>query len=218
VTATILRLDEDLRHSGRLPPLAAASGQQVRASELTLLLLTGVVASILTNVVRFRLGVPGSSIVFAVFPMALGFALVPRRGAGSVMALGAVMMNGLLGYSGVRLDGLGAQTSLLATGPLLDVALRWGRGGWRLYVAFVVACAGSNSLAFLVRAAAKLYGFGGLGGRHGGGGGGGGGGGRLPFDFWLPQAIWTYAGAGLVAGLLSAAVWFHFRGQRQTRP
>jgi hypothetical protein len=225
----MLPLDERLLYAGRLPPLAAASGQQVRAHELMVLLLTGAVAAVLTNVVRFRLGIPGSSIVFAVFPMALGFALVPRRGAGSAMAAGALLANGMLGAAGVRLDGLGAQTSLLATGPLLDLALRWARGGWRLYLAFVLAGAASNTLAFIARAAAKLYGIGGLGGRHGGGGGGGGGGlggglgggvggggsGRLPFDIWLPQAVWTYACAGIVEGLISVAVWFHFRERQR---
>ena len=190
----------------------------MQASELAVLLLTGGVASVLTNVVRFGLGIPGSSIVFAVFPMALGFALVPRRGAGSVMAAGALLTSGMLGVAGVRLDGFGAQTSLLATGPMLDLALRWAKHGWRLYLAFVLACAGSNTLAFFARAAGKLYGIGGLGGQHGGGGGGGAGGGgagRLLFDVWLPQAMWTYACAGIVAGLLSAAVWFHFRERRR---
>lgn len=188
----------------------------MRASELTALMLSGAVASVLTNVIRFRLGIPGSSILFAVFPMALGFALVPRRGAGSVMAAGALLTSGMLGVAGVRLDGFGAQTSLLATGPLLDLALRWAKHGWRLYLAFVLACAGSNTLAFVARAASKYYGIGGLGGRHAGGGGGGGGGGagRLLFDVWLPQAVWTYACAGVAAGLLSAAVWFHFRERR----
>jgi len=217
VKTALLALDYGLRDATRVPPLAAATTQQVRTAEIVTLLLTGAVASFLTNLVRFRLGIPGSSIVFAVFPMALGFALVPRRGAGSVMAAGALATSALLGLSGVRLDGLGAQTSLLATGPLLDLALRWAHHGWRLYIAFVLACAGSNALAFIVRAAAKLYGFGpGLGGRGSGGGGrglGGGGGGGRAFEVWLPQAIWTYVAAGIIAGIVSAAAWFHFREQ-----
>lgn len=226
MTTSLLALDVRLLRAGRVPSLAAAGVHEVRVAEVLVLLLTGAVASALTNLLRFRLGIPGSSIVFAVFPMALGFALVPRRGAGSVMAAGALLMSGMLGVAGVRLDGFGAQTSLLATGPLLDLAVRWANSGWRLYLAFVLACAASNSLAFLARAAAKLGGVPGLGGRNGGGRGGGmgmgvgvgggGGGGRLPFDVWLPRAIWTYAAAGIVAGLLSAAVWFHFRERRQS--
>ena len=194
----ILSLDDRLRRATRLPPIARPDAHGVHAAEVVALLLAGAAASLLTNVARFRLGVPGSSIVFAVFPMALGFALVPRRGAGSVMALGALATTSLLWLAGVRLDGVGAQTSLLLTGPFHDLALRAARRGWRLYGAFVLACAASNALAFVVRGSVKLYGF------------GGGGGGRR-FDAWLPQAVWTYATAGVVAGLVSAAAWFHYR-------
>jgi hypothetical protein len=28
---------------------------------------------------------------------------------------------------------------------------------------------------------------------------------------WWEQAVWTYPLAGLVAGLISVAAWFHFR-------
>jgi len=205
VPANILTIDETLRGATRLPPLAPPDARHVRTAELAALVLAGAVASLLTNVVRFRLGIPGSNIVFVAFPIALGFALVPRRGAGTVMAAGAMATTGLLWLGGVRLDGVGAQTSLFLTGPLLDLALRWAGRGWRLYASFVVACAASNALAFGVRAITKVYGL----------PGGGGGGGRR-FAEWLPQAIWTYAAAGLVAGLLSAVAWFHFRA-RHTR-
>lgn len=218
---SILSLDDALRSTARIPSLGGAGDRSVRAAEIIALVLAGAVASLLTNLLRFRLGIPGSSIVFAAFPMALGFALVPRRGAGLVMAGGALATNVLLWAAGVRLDGVGAQTSLLATGPLLDLALRRARGGWRLYAAFIVACASSNALAFLVRGSAKLMGFRGAGGGMGGGGGTGGGGGMgaggRPFDLWLPQAVWTYAVAGIVAGLVSAAAWFHYRERTSVR-
>ncbi len=223
MTTVLLPLDVGLLRAGRVPSLSVAGVREVRVAELVVLLLTGAVAAALTNLVRFRLGIPGSSIVFAVFPMALGLALVPRRGAGSVMAAGALLTTGMLGAAGVRLDGLGAQTSLLATGPLLDLAVRWANRGWRLYLAVLIACGASNTLAFIVRATAKLHGVPGMGARHGGGGDGGGGGlggggGRLPFDLWLPQAVWTYAAAGIVAGLVSAAFWFHYRERRRAAP
>jgi hypothetical protein len=44
----------------------------------------------------------------------------------------------------------------------------------------------------------------------GGGGGLGGGLGRT-FAQWWPHGVWTYAVAGLVAGLISAAPWFRLR-------
>ena len=199
----ILSLDLGLRRAARVPGIAGRGGA-VRVAELVVLGLAGATAAILTHVVRFRLGIPGSNIVFVAFPLAFGFALVPRRGAGTVMAGGALATTGLLWLAGVRLDGVGAQTSLLLTGPLMDLALRWGHHGWRLYGAFILACMSSNAAAFAVRGLAKLYGL------PGGGGSGGGGGGRR-FDLWLPQAIWTYALAGLVAGFVSAAAWFHYR-------
>jgi hypothetical protein len=204
----ILSVDDALWRATRVAPLAAPDARGVRTAELAALLLTGAAASVLTNVVRFNLGIPGSSIIFAAFPIAFGFALVPRRGAGSVMAGGALATSVLLWLAGVRLDGVGAQTSLLLTGPLLDLALRWAHHGWRLYGAFVLACAASNALAFVVRGSAKLIGIAGAG--RGGGGGGIGAAGK-PFDVWLPQAMWTYAVAGTLAGLVSAVVWFHLR-------
>lgn len=193
----ILSLHEELRATSRLPALAG--GSTVRPVELATLLFAGAAASLLTNLVRLRLGIPGSSIVFAVFPIALGFALVPRRWAGTVMAGGALATSLALSLAGARLDGVGAQTSLLLTGPLLDVALRWGAGGWRLYAAFLAAGAASNAAAFLVRAAAKLAGVGG--------------GGAGSFGLWWPRAIGSYAAAGIVAGLIGALAWFHYRAR-----
>lgn len=199
-------LDPRLRRAARLPSLPAGAGGSITALEVGALLGAGVLASLLTNVLHLRLGIPGSSIVFVSLPVALGFALVPRRGAGLVMTGGALAANAVLALAGARLDGIGAQTSLLLTGPLLDLALGWLGGGWRLYAAFVGACAASNALAFVVRGitrAAGMYGT-------GGGGGLGGGVGRT-FAQWWPHAVWTYALAGLVAGLISAAPWFRLR-------
>lgn len=208
-----LSLDEQLRRSARIPSLVATPEAPIASIETATLLGAGALASMLVNLLRLRLGIPGSSIVFATFPLALGFALVPRSGAGLVMAGGVAAMNVALWLGGFRLDGIGAQTSLLLTGPLLDLALRWSRGGWRLYAAFIAACAGSNALAFLVRASARAMGMAGHRGGGGGGGGGGSGGGSLyP---WLPVAVWTYAAAGVIAGLISAAAWFQLRERRK---
>jgi hypothetical protein len=214
VRGGVLTVNGALLAATRLSPIAARDRGRIVAGEVLALLLVGAIASLLTNVARFRLGIPGSSIVFAAFPMALGFALVPRRGGGTVMAGGALLTTALLWMAGGRLDGVGAQTSLLLTGPLLDVALRRAGRGWRLYGAFVLACTAGNAAAFLVRASVKAYAFAGAG--RGGGRGGGLGGGRA-FDQWLPQAVWTYAAAGLLAGLISAAVWFHHRGRGEPR-
>jgi len=192
-----LALDTRLRRASRIPSLAAEP-EHISTLELALLLGAGATASLLTNLVRLRLGIPGSNIVWVAFPLALGFALVPRRGGGFVMAAGALVTNGVLALAGVRLDGPGAQTSLLLTGPLLDLALRAFGGGWRLYAAFVGACATSNVVAFVVKGTALAAGV-----------RGGGRGLTRTFGQWWPEAMWTYAVAGLLAGLISAAAWFH---------
>lgn len=195
-----LALNPRLQRAGRFPALKTAPDGSISALEVAALLGAGVLASLLTNVLRLRLGIPGSSIVFASLPMALGFALVPRRGAGLVMTGGALAANAALALAGVRLDGIGAQTSLVLTGPLLDLALGRLAGGWRLYAAFIAACTASNALAFLVRGMTRAAGIFGTGG-----------GGARPLAEWWPHAVWTYAAAGVIAGLISAAPWFRLR-------
>lgn len=201
-TVHVLPLNEPLREQSRLPGLAGAAGaggaRDIGVLEVATLLAMGTAAGLLTAFVQLHLRLPGHHILFAVFPMALGFALVPRRRAGLIMALSALGCTGGLHLAGVGLGGPGATTSLLATGPLLDLALRWGRGGPRLYAAFVVAGAASNTLAFIVRGAAKALAVQGLAG------------GRA-FGPWWPGAVATYAAAGVAAGLISAAAWFRLR-------
>lgn len=195
----MLAPDSLLGATSRLPPLA--SGKTARGREVVALLLTGAAAGVLTTLADFRLGIPGHHILFAMFPLALGFALVPRRMAGSVMGASAVTTVAALGAAGVHLPGPGALAGIALAGPMLDLALRWGGAGWRLYGGFVVAGAATNLLAFGVRAWAKYAGMGGMGGGR-------------SLATWLPLAVWTYAAVGLLAGLLSAAAWFHLRRRR----
>jgi hypothetical protein len=198
-----LALDPRLRRAARVPSLAAEA-KGLSALELAVLLGAGAIAAVLTHLVRLRLGIPGSNIVWVAFPLAFGFAMVPRRGGGLVMSAGALATTGVLALAGVRLDGPGAQTSLLLTGPLLDLALRAFGGGWQLYAAFIGACAGSNAVAFAVKAAALTAGV-----------RGGGRGLTRGFAQWWPEAAWTYAAAGVVAGLISAGAWFHLRDREE---
>lgn len=131
--------------------------------------------------------------------MAVGLALVPRHGAGCVMGAAAAVTAGALRLNGFAGEGLslGALTSLTATGPLLDWTLRHTRGGWRLYGAFAAAGLASNLLALAVRGAAKALGW-----EHAS---------ARPFAAWLAQASVSYTLCGIVAGLLSAGVWFYAR-------
>jgi len=195
-----LSLDLRLQRVSRLTPLSARP-EAAANHKLAALVLSGVAAAVLTTFVDFKLGIPGHHIAYVIFPLALGFALVPRRLAGTIMSGSAIATVAGLGVAGAHLPGPGVLTGLLLTGPLLDLALRWGGEGWRLYGAFVAAGALANTGAFLARGIAKYFGLGGLGG------------GRA-FSSWLPVATWTYLVAGMLAGLLSAVAWFRFRSPR----
>jgi len=136
------------------------------------------------------LGVPGSSILFAMVPAAFGLALAPGRSRGVLFAAG-----GLCGGAAAVLllrahFGIGAATSLLLSGPALALALRV-RG--RLVVPACVALGiGTNVVAFAARAASKL-----LVGTPAP---------TRPLASWISEAAVTYPLAGAVAGLLSGLV------------
>ena len=195
----ILPIHQGLSRSSRLPALRR-EGQDLRAMEIALLLLTGVGATLASAFLDFSLRIPGHAIIRAVFPMAFGLALAPRQMAGMVMGAGAVASAMVIKVGGFGAIGLGAMTSLTLTGPLLDLALWRARRGGRLYLGFALAGLGANLAALALRGGSKAVGV-----DHAGG--------RLLAE-WLPQAIATYALCGLLAGLISAGVWFQFAGPR----
>lgn len=134
--------------------------------------------------------------------MTLGLALVPRRGAGALMSCTALTTMILLRFSGTVTEySLGATTSLIATGPLLDFLTRrtTTAGHW---IYFNCAFAGllSNSLALAARGSAKFFGFERLG--------------KTPFEVWIVKASLTYPVCGLIAGLICAAMMFSVRHQK----
>jgi hypothetical protein len=185
-----------LDRASRVAPLGGTD----TAGPLVVLVSLGAAAALLTTFVNFKLGIPGHHIVFTMFPLALGFALAPRRGAGTIMSGSALATVAGLGLAGARVPGPGVLTGMLLAGPLLDLALRWGREGSRLYAAFMAVGALANIGAFIVRGLVKYFGPGGLGGTR-------------PFAAWFPVASRTYVIAGLLAGLVSAAAWFHLRAR-----
>jgi hypothetical protein len=105
---------------------------------------------------------------------------------------------------GLSRGGSGAWTSLALTGPFLDLAARRARPGWRLYLGFSLAGLVSNLVALGVRASTKALGW-----EHAG---------KRQLPEWWPEAIGTYAACGLVAGLLSALLWFHLAAARPEPP
>jgi hypothetical protein len=163
--------------------------------DLLVALITGVVAACTVAFVDLNLRIPGHAILKAVFPISLGFAFVPRRATGLVMMVSALASLFVLRW-GSRLGvGVGATTSLLALGPLLDLLLwRAQQGPW-LSVRFALAGLLANLAAFAVRGGSKAWGEFGL----------------RPLEEWLTVAPWTYAFCGLVAGLISGLCFFHLR-------
>lgn len=188
---------EGLTAAARVPSLARSG--RISALELLALLTGGAVAAAAVGMAKLGLGIPGHSIVLAALPLACGLSLAPRRLAGSIMSAGALGTALTLSGAGVADYGSGAFVSLFLLGPMMDLALRGARSGWRVYAALVLAGTATNLTALASRAAAKLLGLDLAGAR--------------PFDGWWLLAMGTYAASGIVAGLLGAFCWFHLRNR-----
>lgn len=196
MTADVFAPHRGLLTARRFPGIDRPS-QSISRLEIATLLGAGAVAAAATGMIRLGLTIPGSSIVMAVLPMALGLALVPRRLAGVIMAGGAFSTAVALSGAGLARYGSGAMASLCLTGPLMDLAVAGAGSGWRLYGALIVAGMTSNLMAFLQRAASKVLLLDGPDTR--------------PFVTWWPQALVTYAVCGAAAGWLAAILWFKLR-------
>ena len=202
MTSAAFSIHEGLVDSSRL---SGWIGQRdrIRPLEMSMLLLVGLSAALATAFVHFGVRIPGHSIVRAVFPMALGLAVAPRRLAGSVMGAGSIIGVTVLSLGGFATFGIGALVSLFLSGPLLDIALWNAKRGGRVYLGFALCGLGSNLAAFGTRGGIKLLGLDHAGGR--------------PLMAWLPEAAFTYALCGVLAGLLSAAVWFQWTSRQGSR-
>lgn len=93
------------------------------------------------------LRIPGSSILFAMIPIAFGRIVAQRSFGGTVSSLSGLAVLAVLPAHA----GLGASASLLLSGPAIDAALaRRPAGG----LVLVLAGVGTNLAAFVLRAAA----------------------------------------------------------------
>jgi hypothetical protein len=195
----MLAVNQSLAELGRFPSLARDRAK-VTVAEYTALVLMGLFAAACSALVEFKLRIPGHAIIRVIFPMALGLALVPRRGAGLVMGTAAVAGAYGMHLMALRSLGSGALTSLILTGILLDAAVRYARRPWQVYAGVVVAAVASNLCAMAVHAVEKV---GWLGAAHGG-----------SLATWLPRAAVTYPLCGLIAGLVTAVALFRTRSRR----
>ncbi len=178
--------------------------ERLSALELAILLLCGAGAASATGFIRLGLRIPGNAIVLAVIPLALGFALAPRRMAGVIMSASAYGTATALSLAGLTRYGTGAIISLTVSGFIMEFALARVRKGRSLYLGMVLAGIISNLLALASRGTTKLLGLDAAGGMR-------------PFSDWIHQAPATYTLCGAVAGLIGAVCCFRLR-ERTTLP
>ena len=76
-----------LKDSSRLPSISRSTS--ITAAELACLIVCGAIAALAVGLLHLQIRVPGHAILRGAFPMAPGIALVPRRGAGLIMAIAA---------------------------------------------------------------------------------------------------------------------------------
>ena len=171
--------------------------------EVAFLLVLGLVAAGLTSITVSPIRLPGHAILRGTLSMILGLSLVPRRGAGTIMSVGALLGFALsLPLGGARLP-VAAACGLGFLGPALDVVTANVRAtGWQLYLRFAAAGLVANLASFAVRMAA-----GGSGSGRGPGAGTGMG--------W-PVALVSFAIFGLVAGMVCGAIWFRTKPRTAT--
>jgi len=190
-----------LQISSRLPALTEES--RVSAKEIAVLLACGALAAAVVGLVRLRMGMPGHAILRAVLPMAMGLALVPRRGGGSVMAVGAGVMAAVMSLAQVVFFQPAALLSVLLLGPVLDLALLGKPQGWQLYARFVAAGAAANLFAYVIKVATVQLGWSTSGGRN-----------FLAFGM---GALASFIACGALAGLISAFIFFRARVNHDLR-
>ena len=182
-----------LRESSRIP--AISSMDRVSASELACLLVCGAFAALAIGLLHLSLRVPGHAILRGVLPMAMGVALVPRRSAGIIMAIGAGVTATAMSAGHIGSFPPTAMLSVLALGPVMDLALLGRSKGWQLYARFIFAGIVANLLAYALKAAGVQLGI-----EMGGGG--------QFMSFGLPVILVSYILCGALAGFIGAAVWF----------
>jgi hypothetical protein len=157
-------------------------------------------AAIAVGAFHLQIRLPGHAILRGVIPLALGLALVPRRSSGMVMSVGAGITAAAMTWDQIGRFPPAAILSVVALGPVLDLALSGEPRGWRLYARFVAAGALANLLAFVIRLGTALAGWDFRGSRQ-------------FTEFW-PFALTTFVLCGALAGLISAALWFRLSSRR----
>lgn len=185
---------QELQSASRLPPINREA--RISAAEIASLVACGVIAALCVGLIHMPLRLPGHAILRAVLPMAMGFALVPRRSSGSIMSVTmAVTAIGMSAGSMGRFPP-SAILSIAALGPFLDLLVTNVKC-WQICLRFALAGAGANLIAFAARVAASSVGWDLPGARQ--------------FTSFWSLALVSFFLCGAFAGLLSSAIWFRLR-------
>jgi hypothetical protein len=191
-----------LLESSRVPALSRAS--RVSAAELTCLLTCGALAALAIGFLHLSLRMPGHAILRGALPMALGLAFVPRHWAGTVMAFACAASAAVMSALHMGTFPSTAILSVVALGPVLDIALLGEARGWRLYGRFIAAGIVANLVAFALKMVGVQFGMEALGGS-----------GQFLRLGWL--AVVSYIVCGALAGFLGAAACFRAGGDDDLR-
>lgn len=183
----------NLSNSARGLPLGR--GATATAVDWLALLAVGGLAAVLTAYLSLSLRMPGHAILRVVVPMVIGMALVPRRGAGIMMALGAAITGGIIRLSDTGELPIASFAGLLIVGPMLELAAAGRPSGRGLYLRFALAGLTANLIVYAVRWGVLLTGW------EASGGGGN-------FRRAGAMAFGSYALCGLLAGLIGAMIAF----------
>lgn len=193
-------IHQGLATAGRIPSVTRAH-EHVSAAEMLVLICCGAAATSAISFIKLGLRLPGHAIVLAMVPLALGFALAPRRLSGFIMSGAALSTAAVFTAAGLAQYGTGSFVSLCLMGPITDLALSKARSGWRLYLGLIAAGVVTNFLALMSRTAGRLLGVDPS---------------WRPFGSWLSQAIVTYSLSGALAGLIGALCFFHLRNRSKS--
>lgn len=193
-------IHDGLTIAGRMPSVVRGR-EHISVTEMAVLMTCGAAATSAISFIKLGLRLPGHAIVLAMVPLALGFALVPRRFSGFVMSGAALSTAIVFTAAGLAQYATGSFVSLCLMGPITDFALTKARSGWRLYLGLIVAGIITNLLALMSRTAGRLLGVDPS---------------WRPFGSWMSQAIVTYSLSGALAGLIGAICFFHLRNRSKT--
>lgn len=173
-----------------------STSDRPNASSIAILMMAGVAAALASALIR-GWGIPGSTVLQGVLPMAGGLAFVPRRGAGLLMGCSAAVSGMMFMQLGVGHNNPSALARLALLGVCLEAGpARLSRESL-VWMWFVLAGLAANLLGL---GAKYLMGLVGLEG--------------LMSLASTPFRVLSYAVCGAVAGGLSAAIFF----QRRTTP